>query len=71
MRTSPDHGTAYDIAGKGLADHSSFSAAVFAAIKIFKHRSMYKILTDNPLKKAKIVEKRSPKKSQYKPPTQK
>lgn len=71
VRTSPDHGTAYDIAGKGLADHSSFSAAVFAAIKIFKHRSMYKILTDNPLKKAKIVEKRSPKKSQYKPPTQK
>jgi 4-hydroxythreonine-4-phosphate dehydrogenase len=71
VRTSPDHGTAYDIAGKGLADHSSFSAAVFAAIKIFKHRSMYKTLTDNPLKKAKIVEKRSPKKSQYKPPTQK
>jgi hypothetical protein len=32
---------------------------------------MYKTLTDNPLKKAKIVEKRSPKKSQYKPPTQK
>jgi len=71
VRTSPDHGTAYDIAGKGLADHSSFSAAVFAAIKIFKHRSVYKTLTDNPLKKAKIVEKRSPKKSQYKPPTQK
>jgi 4-hydroxythreonine-4-phosphate dehydrogenase len=71
VRTSPDHGTAYDIAGKGLADHSSFSAAVYAAIKIFKHRAMYKTLTENPLKKAKIIEKRPPKKSHYKPPAQK
>lgn len=71
VRTSPDHGTAYDIAGKGIADPSSFSAAVFAAIQIFKNRSMYHKLTANPLKKAKIADKRSPKKSHYKPPAQK
>ena len=38
IRTSPDHGTAYDIAGKGVADAHSFEEAVFTAIKIFKNR---------------------------------
>ena len=38
IRTSPDHGTAYDIAGKGVADARSFEEAVFTAIKIFKNR---------------------------------
>ena len=38
IRTSPDHGTAYDIAGKNLADAQSFSEAIFTAIKIFKNR---------------------------------
>ena len=52
VRTSPDHGTAYEIAGKGVADHGSFKEAVFAAIKIFKSRNEYKGLTANPLKKA-------------------
>lgn len=52
VRTSPDHGTAYEIAGKGLANHSSFKEAVFAAIKIFKTRKEYEDLTANPLKKA-------------------
>ena len=52
VRTSPDHGTAYEIAGKGLADHSSFKEAIFTAIKIFKTRNEYKDLTANPLKKA-------------------
>lgn len=50
IRTSPDHGTAFDIAGKGIADHSSFSKAVFRAISIFKNRREYKELTNNPLK---------------------
>jgi 4-hydroxythreonine-4-phosphate dehydrogenase len=36
IRTSPDHGTAYDIAGKNIADEHSFSEAIFTAIKIFK-----------------------------------
>jgi 4-hydroxythreonine-4-phosphate dehydrogenase len=49
VRTSPDHGTAFDIAGKGIADHNSFSKAVFRAISIFKNRKEYKELTDNPL----------------------
>lgn len=52
VRTSPDHGTAFEIAGKGIADESSFKAAVFAAIQIFKNRKEYKKLTKNPLRKA-------------------
>jgi len=50
VRTSPDHGTAFDIAGKGQADHSSFCAAVYAAIDIWRHRNEYEALTANPLK---------------------
>lgn len=52
VRTSPDHGTAYEIAGKGVADESSFKQAVFMAIKIFKHREDAKHYGKNPLKKA-------------------
>ncbi|OUR91206.1 4-hydroxythreonine-4-phosphate dehydrogenase PdxA [Flavobacteriales bacterium 34_180_T64] len=52
VRTSPDHGTAYEIAGKGKADESSFKEAVFMAIKIFKNRTEYNNLTKNPLKSA-------------------
>lgn len=51
VRTSPDHGTAYEIAGKGIADENSFKEAVFAAIKIYKNRKEYNELTANPLKK--------------------
>jgi 4-hydroxythreonine-4-phosphate dehydrogenase len=51
IRTSPDHGTAYEIAGKGEADNSSFKEALFAAIQIFKNRQSYENLTANPLKK--------------------
>lgn len=50
IRTSPDHGTAYDIAGKNLADEQSFSEAIFTAIKIFRNRTEYQELTKNPLK---------------------
>ncbi len=52
VRTSPDHGTAFEIAGKGEADESSFKEAVFMAIKIFHNRSEYENLTKNPLKTA-------------------
>lgn len=52
VRTSPDHGTAYGIAGKGEADPSSFIEAVFAAIKIFKNREDYKTLSANRLVKS-------------------
>ncbi|WP_299519771.1 4-hydroxythreonine-4-phosphate dehydrogenase PdxA [Winogradskyella sp.] len=52
VRTSPDHGTAYEIAGKGQANENSFVQAIYMAIKIFKNRLDYKHYTKNPLKKA-------------------
>lgn len=54
VRTSPDHGTAYEIAGKGKADYSSFKEAVFTGLRIFKNRTEYKELTSNVLKKQRI-----------------
>jgi 4-hydroxythreonine-4-phosphate dehydrogenase len=50
VRTSPDHGTAYDIAGKGVADNNSFKEAVYMALDIFHSRAEYAELTKNPLK---------------------
>lgn len=50
IRTSPDHGTAFDIAGKGIANESSFKEAVFLAIQIFRNRCEFEELTKNPLK---------------------
>lgn len=52
IRTSPDHGTAYNIAGKGVASISSFKESIFTAIKIYKTRQEYNSLTKNTLKKA-------------------
>ncbi|OIQ23440.1 4-hydroxythreonine-4-phosphate dehydrogenase PdxA [Lacinutrix sp. MedPE-SW] len=49
VRTSPDHGTAYEIAGKGIADTNSFKQALFTAIKIFNNRNEYSELNKNPL----------------------
>jgi len=54
VRTSPDHGTAYEIAGKGKADHSSFKEAVFTAITIFRNRQEYQELTENPLQRQRV-----------------
>lgn len=51
VRTSPDHGTAYDIAGKNEADPSSFRAALFGAIDIARQRKQYHSDRSNPLKK--------------------
>ncbi|MEE2770735.1 MAG: 4-hydroxythreonine-4-phosphate dehydrogenase PdxA [Bacteroidota bacterium] len=51
VRTSPDHGTAFEIAGKNEANINSFKEAVFKALEIFKAREEYKELTSNPLKK--------------------
>jgi 4-hydroxythreonine-4-phosphate dehydrogenase len=50
IRTSPDHGTAYEIAGKGLADYNSFKEAVYLALDVFHNRNEYKELVKNPLK---------------------
>lgn len=49
VRTSPDHGTAYDIAGKGIANEESFKEAIFLAIEIHKNRNEYQDLTKNVL----------------------
>ena len=51
VRTSPDHGTSNENAGKGNADESSFKEAVFTAIQIFKNRRDYEQLTRNVLKR--------------------
>jgi 4-hydroxythreonine-4-phosphate dehydrogenase len=51
VRTSPDHGTAFDIAGKGIADHSSFLAATFECLEIISKRFGYADMRQNPLKK--------------------
>ncbi|SFJ02434.1 4-hydroxythreonine-4-phosphate dehydrogenase [Kaistella treverensis] len=50
IRTSPDHGVAYDIAGKNIADPQSFSEAIFMAIKIFKNRQEYNDLMTNRMR---------------------
>lgn len=49
IRTSPDHGTAYEIAGNNLADPSSFRKALFLAVDIARNRTLYKEITSNPL----------------------
>lgn len=51
IRTSPDHGTAFEIAGKGIADESSFKEALFMGLQIFRNRVDFKVITANPLKK--------------------
>lgn len=50
VRTSPAHGTGYDIAGKDKASEQSFRAAVFLACKIYQNRKEYDELTKDPLK---------------------
>jgi 4-hydroxythreonine-4-phosphate dehydrogenase len=54
VRTSPDHGTAYDIAGKNMASEISFREALFAALHIIKHRRETAELNENPLVFAKL-----------------
>lgn len=51
IRTSPDHGVAFDIAGKGVADEASFRAALFTCLDIINNRRENKDQYNNPLKK--------------------
>ena len=51
IRTSPDHGVAYDIAGKSQADPASMRKAIYAAIDIFRNRQRYDQAYANPLRK--------------------
>lgn len=53
IRTSPDHGTAYDMAWKGNADHISMSQAIYKAIDLYRNRYNHEQAASNPLKKAK------------------
>lgn len=56
VRTSPDHGTGYDIAGKNLADESSMRDAIYKAIDIFRNRQAFDRASANPLRR-QYVEK--------------
>ncbi|MHC5200929.1 4-hydroxythreonine-4-phosphate dehydrogenase PdxA [Myroides sp. LJL119] len=49
IRTSPDHGTAYDIAGKGIADPTSFKEAIYLAIDLYNNRKSNMEAAINPL----------------------
>lgn len=51
VRTSPDHGTGYDIAGKNQADPSSFRRAMFTALEIIKYRKRYREMNTDPVEK--------------------
>ena len=51
VRTSPAHGTAYDIAGQNVASEESFRQALYAALDIYRNRIRYREATANPLRK--------------------
>ena len=54
VRTSPGHGTAYDIAGTGIASEQSFRNAIYLAIDVFANRQLYKELSKDPLQRQDI-----------------
>lgn len=51
IRTSPAHGTAYDIAGQNLASEDSFRQAIYTALDVYRNRKSYYEATANPLRK--------------------
>ena len=59
IRTSPAHGTAYDLAGKNMASEDSFRQAIYTACDIYQNRMINKEITANPLKVVKRVERGS------------
>jgi 4-hydroxythreonine-4-phosphate dehydrogenase len=58
VRTSPDHGTAYDIAGKQIADESSFREALYTAIDIYRRRELLEEISKKPLAFSPIKKER-------------
>jgi 4-hydroxythreonine-4-phosphate dehydrogenase len=50
VRTSPDHGVAYDIAGQNKGDENSFRQAIYCACDIYKNRALSAEINENPLK---------------------
>ena len=57
VRTSPDHGTAFDIAGKGEANENSFRQAIFTAVDVFRNRASWDEGSQSPLPKL-FIDKR-------------
>ena len=51
VRTSPAHGTAYDIAGQGIASESSFRQAIYLALDVYRNRMMEAEIHARPLRK--------------------
>lgn len=58
VRTSPDHGTAFDIAGKGDANEQSMRSAIYLAIDIYRKRKFIKEINENPLPSREMKEER-------------
>ena len=58
VRTSPDHGTAFDLVGKGQASASSFRNAIYLARDIFLSRQLEKEINANPLQEHKPKDRR-------------
>jgi 4-hydroxy-L-threonine phosphate dehydrogenase PdxA len=56
IRTSPDHGTGYDIAGKDVAGTESLRNAIFMGLDVLKNRSEYALMTANPVERV-VVER--------------
>lgn len=54
VRTSPDHGTAYDMAGKGVADEASIRSAMFVACDVYKKRREFREYSSSPLQKQEV-----------------
>ncbi|MBT7038859.1 MAG: 4-hydroxythreonine-4-phosphate dehydrogenase PdxA [Bacteroidetes bacterium] len=57
IRTSPVHGTGFNIAGQGIADENSFREALFVAIQVMKNREQHKEITRDPLGTKLVREK--------------
>lgn len=67
VRTSPDHGTAYDIAGKGVADENSFRQALYLAIDVARNRERYDEATVDPLPKLYHERKEDERRERHRP----
>jgi len=58
VRTSPDHGTGYDLAGKNVASEESMRAAMYLAVDIYRNRLMYEDVNATPLAFTKLAKER-------------
>ncbi|MDP4277623.1 MAG: 4-hydroxythreonine-4-phosphate dehydrogenase PdxA, partial [Bacteroidota bacterium] len=56
VRTSPAHGTAFDIAGQNVADETSFREAYYMGCDIFRNRQRHALMNKNPLRKQSVVQ---------------